>query len=74
MPPVIDREICAGCGNCEDSCPLDVIYMDEAGEAPVVKYPDECWHCGSCRQDCPEGAIRIVFPLQVMISAGALPY
>lgn len=72
MPPVIDHEICTGCGTCEDSCPLDVLYMNEAGDAPVVRYPDECWHCGSCRQECPEGAIEIVFPLQVMIPAGTV--
>jgi NAD-dependent dihydropyrimidine dehydrogenase PreA subunit len=53
---------------------LDVIYADESSNDPVIKYPDECWHCGSCRQDCPVGAIRIVFPLQMMVPAGVLPY
>lgn len=73
MPPVIDHKICTGCGTCEDSCPLDVLYMMDSSDEPVVKYPEECWHCGSCRQECPEGAISIVFPLQVMVSAGAVP-
>lgn len=72
MPPVIDYEICTGCGVCEDSCPLDVLYMDDATNEPVVKYPDECWHCGSCRQDCPQESIRIIFPLQIMVAAGRI--
>jgi len=74
MPPVINKELCTGCGYCEDSCPLDVIYMDEAENKSFVKYPEECWHCGSCRQDCPEGAIEIRFPLRMMVSAGVVPY
>lgn len=74
MPPVINQEICAGCGTCEDACPLDVIYMDPEENRPFVKYPEECWHCGSCRQDCPENAIEIRFPLRMMVSAGVIPY
>jgi len=74
MPPVIEKELCQGCGTCEDSCLLDVIYMNEKENQPFIKYPEECWHCGSCRQDCPEGAITILFPLRIMVSAGIVPY
>jgi adenylylsulfate reductase subunit B len=74
MPPVIEKELCTGCGTCENSCPLDVIYMNEKEGRPFIKYPEECWHCGSCRQDCPEGAITISFPLRIMVSAGIIPY
>ena len=74
MPPVIEKELCTGCGTCEDSCPLDVIYMNGEESRPFIKYPEECWHCGSCRQDCPEGAITIRFPLRIMVSAGIIPY
>ena len=74
MPPVIDKEICTGCGTCEDTCPLDVIYMDPKENKSLIKYPDECWHCGSCRQDCPDEAIEIRFPLRMMIPAGVVPY
>ncbi len=64
MPPVFDLKKCAGCGDCEELCMADAIFMKdtEDGPVPYVKYPDECWHCGSCRQDCPEEAIKIVFP------------
>ena len=27
----LDVNRCTGCRTCEDSCPLDVIYMDEVG-------------------------------------------
>ncbi len=74
MPPVIDEGLCAGCGACEDSCPLDVVYMESKEDRAFVKYPDECWHCGSCRQECPEGAIEIRFPLRILVSAGITPY
>ena len=74
MPPVIDKNLCTGCGTCEDACPLDVIYMDLKEGRSHIKYPDECWHCGSCRQDCPETAIVIRFPLRMMVPAGVVPY
>jgi adenylylsulfate reductase subunit B len=74
MPPVISRDLCTGCGVCENSCPLDVIYMDHEENKSYVRYPDECWHCGSCRQECPERAIEIKFPLRMMVNAGVIPY
>ena len=74
MPPVFDAGLCTGCGTCEDTCPLDVIYMDEQNGLSFAKYPEECWHCGSCRQECPVAAIQIRFPLRVMVAAGVVPY
>ena len=74
MTAVIDKELCTGCGTCEDSCPLDVIYMNQVVDKAFIKYPEECWHCGSCRQECPEGAIDIIFPPRILVSAGVVPY
>jgi len=74
MPPVIDKALCTGCGTCEDSCPIDVIYTDDDNGKSLIKYPEECWHCGSCRQECPEDAIEIRFPLRMIVSAGVVPY
>lgn len=74
MPAVIINDECTGCGDCEYSCPLDVIYMHPEEEIAYIKYPEECWHCGSCRQDCSVGAIEIHFPLRSIVTAGTIPY
>jgi NAD-dependent dihydropyrimidine dehydrogenase PreA subunit len=67
MPPKIDFELCNSCGICDERCPGDVIHMDTEKNQPMVCYPYECWHCGNCKIDCPTGAIKIVFPLYMLI-------
>ena len=66
MPPIIDKAKCKGCGICYMHCPGDLFVLHKKGKVPEVLYPDECWHCGVCRMDCPEGAIKIVFPLEMV--------
>ena len=39
----IDAELCTGYGICVDSCPMDVIRMDEKGEKAVIKYHEDCY-------------------------------
>ncbi|MBW1996482.1 MAG: ferredoxin family protein [Deltaproteobacteria bacterium] len=67
MPPVIDRELCTGCGTCEDICPGDIIRMN--GDEPEVAYPEECFHCGACFLDCPEEAISYRIPIPMLLPA-----
>lgn len=55
----IDAELCTGCGICVNSCPLDVIRMDGAGNKAIIAYPEECMCCAYCELDCPEGAIYV---------------
>jgi NAD-dependent dihydropyrimidine dehydrogenase PreA subunit len=74
VPPVIDIGKCTGCGLCEDSCPIDVLYLDPDKKVAYVRYPDECWHCGSCRQECPAGCLEIKFPLRILFCSGAVPF
>jgi len=56
----VDRELCNGCGLCEEICPLDAIRLDCEGK-PYLKY-DECWYCGSCEVECPKGALKMELP------------
>ena len=61
MPPVIDETKCNLCGLCEDVCPLDILFL-EGGKRHFVKYPLECTHCGVCVWECTRGALKLVFP------------
>ena len=68
MPPVLNKDICEGCGNCVDICQSDVFFGSKKGEVPSVSYPEECWHCNACVFECPvEGAIRLRIPLPMTI-------
>jgi NAD-dependent dihydropyrimidine dehydrogenase PreA subunit len=55
----IDVDLCVGCEICVDSCPMDVIRMDDKNEKAVIQYPEECMICLFCERDCPEGAIYV---------------
>lgn len=53
---VVDTDICAACGTCQERCPMDAIAVD-APETTVN--PDRCIGCGVCVAACPEGALRL---------------
>jgi len=55
----IDSDLCTGCGICIDTCPMDVIRMDEKSKKAVIKYPDDCMLCLFCERDCPTKAIYV---------------
>ena len=60
MPAVIDKTRCVGCLHCVDICPTDAYGAQQKnGKAPVIQYPEECWHCNACVFECPMGAIRL---------------
>ncbi|MEA1938390.1 MAG: 4Fe-4S binding protein [Pseudomonadota bacterium] len=54
LEPVIDAEICAGCGACTRACQFNALVM--AKSAPVV-FTELCHACGACALACPHGAI-----------------
>ena len=49
------REICCGCGACENACPADVISMraDCDGFVYPEKISSACLDCGKCKSVCP---------------------
>lgn len=53
---VIDGELCTGCGECIEICPMDAI-LDEDGIS-VVKV-ERCIGCGLCVDRCPVEAISM---------------
>jgi len=55
----IDPDLCFGCGDCDASCPMDVIYVGLAGERAEIRYPQDCMTCYSCEVECPVGAVFV---------------
>ncbi len=64
-PVIFNPEICTGCNQCMEVCPIDVyIPSPEKGQPPIVLHPDECWYCGCCVDECSRpGAITFNWPL-----------
>ena len=56
---LIDPRMCIGCGTCVDSCPTDVIRMNEKTKHAVIMYPEDCQICNMCAYFCPVGAITV---------------
>ena len=55
--PVIDQELCIGCGICRDVCPDDAVKINE--ERYEINY-DYCKGCGICAHECTAVAIEMV--------------
>jgi NAD-dependent dihydropyrimidine dehydrogenase PreA subunit len=64
-PVINDPDVCAGCNECVEVCPLDVfIPAPEKGAPPIILHPEECWYCGCCVNGCPTGALKINWPIR----------
>lgn len=57
---IISKDVCTGCGACNNCCPVNAIEMLEDEEG--FKYPridtDQCISCGKCIKICPEANIE----------------
>ena len=60
-PVRIETAACTGCGVCVQSCPTDVLRLDEGGKA-WARYPEDCQFCFLCVFDCAAQAITIAIP------------
>lgn len=59
LVPVVDRDLCIGCGACVALCP-DVFELDDEGKSRVVN-PDACetCDCKTAADSCPVHAITL---------------
>jgi len=55
----IDLKLCNGCAICVESCPQDVLRMNEEIKKAYVAYLNECESCLLCEITCPENAIEV---------------
>lgn len=56
--PVIDREVCKGCGRCVSACPRGVLRLsatlNHQGVRPAEYAGAGCTGCAVCFYNCPE--------------------
>lgn len=55
--PVIRKDLCKACGQCEMVCPDSAVYVVD--KVYVIDY-DYCKGCGLCAYECPTDAIEMV--------------
>ncbi len=53
---VLDEDLCNGCGNCEQRCPVDAITMKD--DLPEIEH-ELCLGCGQCTFVCAPDALRL---------------
>ena len=56
MSAVVDSQLCEGCEECVDTCPVEAIAMVD--DKAIVD-PDECTDCQACVDSCPTEAISM---------------
>ncbi|HDQ40283.1 MAG TPA: (Fe-S)-binding protein [Desulfonatronum sp.] len=50
---IVKMRQCIRCGLCAEACPVDAVYLDQAGQ------PHVCIHCGQCVEFCPHDCLEL---------------
>ena len=53
----VDKDVCTGCGECVEVCPVEVFELIDDKSEPVNA--DECMGCESCVEVCEDEAITV---------------
>ena len=56
--PVLDRNLCVGCGLCEQVCPVDGKAVMVGADGKARYNYKKCIRCYCCQEMCPEKAIK----------------
>jgi ferredoxin len=59
MTPVIKKELCIECGECNKACPLNPPVIQMENGKYIVKRMGACIECGACVVACPTDAVSI---------------
>jgi ferredoxin len=61
--PLIDKEVCTGCGLCTIDCPakaLTINQSDKRDTYQILFRQGACDACGVCEKSCPENCLQLV--------------
>ncbi|MFQ5887009.1 MAG: 4Fe-4S binding protein, partial [Anaerolineae bacterium] len=73
VTPIIDEELCSGCGLCAEICVYDALSLH--GRKGVMTLNEVlCKGCGACAAACPSKAIKLSHftPAQILAQVDAL--
>ncbi|MFC1569401.1 indolepyruvate ferredoxin oxidoreductase subunit alpha [bacterium] len=52
----VNQQLCTGCGECVEICPVEAITLI-VEKASIDQ--EDCMECGACQAECPFEAIQI---------------